>query len=154
MFVAAGIIERVAIATRSGQVVLYQLTDFGRTACLSIGIESGAKPRESLEHRFWINRTAKYFEKKGYDVTHEHPVKGNGTIDILAQKSGEKVAIEIETGKSDIRSNLQNIMKGTFNRTILVATTGKTMTACKKVIDSMKEKDLGKIKLLCWLDIP
>ncbi len=151
---AAGIIERIAIATRYGQVVLYQLTDFGRTACSSIGVEPGAKPRESLEHRFWINRTARHFEKQGYEVTYEHPVKGNGAIDILAQKPGVQVAIEIETGKSDIKSNLQNIIKGNFDRTVLVATTGDAVSTCQKAIDAMNEKDSKKIELLSWLDIP
>ena len=141
-------------ATRSGQVVLYQLTDFGRTACSSIGIEPGTKSRESLEHRFWINRTAKHFEKKGYEVTYEHPVIGNGAIDILAQKPGVQVAIEIETGKSDIKSNLQKMLKGNFDRTILVATTGIAVESCQKVIDSMKDKEINKIELLSWLDIP
>ena len=141
-------------ATRSGQVVLYQLTDFGRTACSSIGIEPGTKSRESLEHRFWINRTAKHFEKKGYEVTYEHPVKGNGAIDILAQKPGVKIAIEIETGKSDIKSNLQNILKGNFDQTILVATTGIAVETCQRVIDSMKDKEIQKTELLSWLDIP
>ena len=134
-------------ATRSGQVVLYQLTDFGRSACSSIGVDPGAKSHESLEHRFWINRTAKHFEKKGYEVTYEHPVKGNGAIDILAQKPGVQVAIEIETGKSDIKSNLQKMLKGNFDRTILVATTGIAVESCQKVIDSMKDKEINKIEL-------
>ena len=87
---AVAIIEAVTIATRSGQVVLYQLTEFGRTICHSAGIDPGPRSRESLEHRFWVNQTAGYFEKKGYEVTREHPVKGNGAIDILAVRPGEK----------------------------------------------------------------
>ena len=86
------IIKAVTIATRSGQVVLYELTDFGRTVCSSAHIEIKAKPCESLEHRYWVRQTAKYFEKRGYDVKHEHPVKGNGAIDILAQRGGRRIA--------------------------------------------------------------
>ena len=134
--------------------MLYQLTDLGRTVCSSIAVEPGAKPRESLEHKFWVNRTAKQFEKKGYDVTYEHPVKGNGAIDILAHKPGEKVAIEIETGKSDIKSNLQNIAKADFDRTMLVATNGIAVESCQKVINVMKDIEIKKIELLSWLDIP
>ena len=89
----AGIIEPVAIATRSGQVMLYQLTDHGRTVCKQVGIDPGPAPREGLEHRYWVKRTAEHFEKKGYDVTKEHPIKGNGAIDILSERPGERVAV-------------------------------------------------------------
>jgi predicted RecB family endonuclease len=33
----------------------------------------------------------------------------NGAIDILVEEPGEKVAVEIETGKSDIKKNLNKI---------------------------------------------
>lgn len=48
----AGVIEAVTAATRSGQVVLYQLTDIGRRVCEMEGINPGRVPRERLEHRF------------------------------------------------------------------------------------------------------
>ena len=149
---SAGIIEAVTIATRSGQVVLYQLTDFGRTVCSSVGISSGPRARESLEHSFWVNRAAKYFEKKAYDVSCEHPVKGNGAIDILAERHGERVAIEVETGKSNVKGNLDKIKNAGFDRIILVATSPVAATACQKAIDS-SEEDKSRIEQLSWLDI-
>lgn len=48
----ACIIEAVAIATRSGQIILYQLTDHGRTVATSLGVDPGPQPRASLEHRY------------------------------------------------------------------------------------------------------
>jgi len=150
---AAGIIEAVNIATRSGQVVLYQLTDLGRNVCSTTEIALPPKSHESLEHRYWISKTAEYFEKKGYEVIREHPVKGNGAIDLLAKKLDEQVAIEIETGKSNVKSNLKNIAKGNFTRTVLLATSGTAVTACQKAIKSMRKSDSPKIELLSWLDI-
>ena len=70
------------------------------------------------------------------------------------QESGEQVAVEIETGKSDIKSNLKNIAKGNFDLTVFVATTGDAITACQRAIDSIKGKNIKKIELLSWLDIP
>ncbi len=150
---SAGIIERVTIATSSGQVVLYQLTDLGRTVSKSSGIDPGPKPRASLEHKFWINKTAEHFTGKNYEVTREHPVKGNGAIDILAQKPGEKIAVEVETGKSDIKTNLKNIKNADFTRTILVATSGDAVSACQKAIDSTAKTKTMKIELYTWLDV-
>ena len=149
---AAGIIEAVTIATRSGQVVLCQLTDFGRTVCSSAGIEPGPRPRESLEHSFWVKRAAAFFEQKGYEVVYEHAIKGNGAIDILAQRPGERVAVEVETGKSDVKGNLEKIRNVGFDRIVLIATSPAAATVCQKVIDS-NPVDKSRIEQISWLDI-
>jgi len=152
-FTAGGIMEAVTIATRSGQVVLYQLTEFGRAVCHYVGIDPGTKPRESFEHRFWVDQAARHFEKNGYEVTMEHPVKGNGAIDILATKPGEKVAVEIETGKSDIKKNLNKIKNAGFDRIVLVATSPVAVAGCQKSIESIERSESTKIEQYSWLDI-
>jgi hypothetical protein len=150
---SAGIIERVSIATRSGQVVLYQLTDIGRNVCSSHNIDSGHKPRESLEHKFWVHKIAKHFKKKSYEVKCEHPVRGNGAIDILAKSPGEKIAVEVETGKSDIKENLNKITSAGFDRIVLFATSPVAVAACQKAVDSSKKGQSQSVELLNWLDI-
>ncbi len=150
---SAGIIAPVTIATRSGQVVLYQLTDLGRSVCSSAGLKAGPRPRESLEHSFWISRTVKHFSSKGYDVSCEHPVKGNGAIDILARKGGIQIAVEVETGKSNIRANLNKIKNAGFDRIILVATSPTAVTACQKAIDSTERNQSPQIEQLTWFDM-
>jgi Holliday junction resolvase-like predicted endonuclease len=150
---AAGIIEPVTIATRSGQVVLYQLTDLGRSACSSAGIKIGSRPRESLEHAFWVNRAAKYFQAKGYEISYEHPVKGNGAIDLLAEKSGQKIAVEVETGKSNIKANLAKIKNAGFDRIVLVATSPAAVTACQKAVDSTERNQSPQIEQFTWFEL-
>ncbi len=149
---AAGIIEAVTIATRSGQVVLYQLTGFGRTVCSAAGVDPGPTPRVSLEHAFWVRKAAAFFEQKGYDVVCEHPIKGNGAIDLLASRPGEQVAVEIETGKSDIKGNLEKIRKAGFDRIVFIATSPAAVTTCQKAIDSHPQ-DKSRIEQLSWLDL-
>ena len=150
---AAGIIEPVTIATRSGQVVLYQLTEAGRSACFSAGIKTGPRPRESLEHAFWINRAAKYFQAKGYEISHEHPVKGNGAIDLLAEKSGQRIAVEVETGKSNIKANLAKIKNAGFDRIVLVATSPAAVTACQKAVDSTESNQSPQVEQFTWFEL-
>ena len=150
---AANIIEAVPIATRSGQVVLYQLTDFGRSLCASVNIDPGPKPQESLEHRYWIKRAAEHFERKGYEITKEHPIKGNGAIDILAEKPGNRIAIEVETGKSDIKANLSKVGDAGFDRIFLIATSPAAVSACSRAMDGMEKDYSPKAELLTWLDI-
>jgi len=150
---SAGIVEAVTIATRSGQVVLYRLTDFGRSVCSSAGIYPEPRARESLEHSFWVNRAARYFEKKSYDVACEHPVKGNGAIDILAQRPGERIAVEVETGKSNVKTNLNKVRNAGFDQIVLVATSPAAVSACQKAIDSVERDGSFRIEQLTWLDI-
>ena len=145
----AGLIEAVAIPTRSGQVVLYQLTDAGRIVCADVGIDAGPTPRVSLEHRFWAHRAADMFDDRGFEVTHEYAVQGNGTVDVLAERPGERIAIEIETGKSDIANNIIKLAPAGFDRIILVATSPTAVTACQAAI----AKADANVELLTWLDI-
>ena len=150
---AAGIIKAVTIATRSGQVVLYELTDPGRSVCSSAHIEIGPRPRESMEHRYWVRQTSKCFEKQGYQITCEHPIKGNGAIDILAQRHGKRTAVEVETGKSNIIANLAKTEGAGFDRIVFVATSATAVSACQKAIEAMEPSKSGRIELLNWLDI-
>ena len=150
---SAGIIESAAIATRSGQVVLYQLTDLGRSACSAAGIKPGPRSRESLEHSFWASRAARHFEREGYDISREHPVKGNGAIDLLAEKGGTRVAIEVETGKSNIKVNLNKIKNAGFDRIVLVATCPAAVVACQKAVDSTERDQSPQIEQLSWFDL-
>ena len=149
----AGIIEPVTIATRWGQVVLYQLTEVGRSSCAPVGIDPGPRPRTSLEHSFWVRKAADHFEQKGYELTAEHVVRGNGAVDLLAVRPGERVAIEVETGKSDIKANLENADAADFDRVVLVATSPAAVTACQKVIDRFEQDAKGSVELMTWLDL-
>ena len=149
----AGHIESVAIATRSGQVVLNQLTDDGRALCSSLGIDAGPRPRTSLEHAYWALNAAEHFERKGYEVLHEYAVKGNGTIDLLAERPGERVAVEIETGKSDIKGNLTKLRGCEFDQIVVIGTSPTAVTACQRAMDTIQDSEAQTVKLLTWLDI-
>lgn len=146
---SAAVIEAVALATRWGQVVLYELTDHGRVLCDAAGIDPGLRPRASLEHRFWVMKAAEHFEKTGYVIGHEHVIDGNGAVDLVAQRPGERLAVEVETGKSDIMANLQKVQAAGFDRIILLATSPTAMAACQRAIDAAKTPS---VELRSWLD--
>lgn len=149
----AGVIEAVPVATRSGQVVLYQLTDCGRSVCSDVGVDPTPRAHPSLEHRFWVRRTVEYFEEKGYDVTREYSVSGNGVIDLLVERPGERIAVEIETGKSDIKENIAKLCSADFDRIILIATSPAAVDACQKAIDTADPGSRPAVELLTWLDV-
>ena len=42
-------------------------------------------------------------------------IADNGTVDLLAQRPNQRVAVEIETGKSDVKENLAKTLKAGFD---------------------------------------
>ena len=94
-------------------------------------------------------KAAEYFEKAGYVLGHEHVIDGNGAVDLVAQRPGERVAVEVETGKSDIMANLEKVQAAGFDRIILLATSPTAMAACQKAIDAAKTPS---VELRSWLD--
>jgi hypothetical protein len=150
---AAGIIEAVPLATRTGQVMLFELTDPGRQICNDIGVDPGTPPRASLEHQFWAHRVARQYENAGYQVALEHAVAGNGIVDVIAERAGERLAIEIETGKSDIKMNIEKTRLSGIDRVILVATSPSAVSACQRALDSVPREARQTVELLTWLDV-
>jgi hypothetical protein len=148
---AAGLIEAVAIATRSGQVVLYQLTDTGRTACGHLDIDPGPPPRASLEHSYWADRLSEHFENQGYHVSREHAIPGDGVVDLVAENDRERVAIEVETGKSDIAQNVRKLAGAPFDRVVILATSPAAMEACQRAFALCGEP--LHAQLITWVDL-
>lgn len=150
---AAGLIEADSIATRSGQVVLYQLTDAGRTTCERLGIDPGPQPRASLEHSYWADRLSAHYEARGLRVTMEQAVPGDGVVDLVAENDRERVAIEVETGKSDVAENVRKLRGAGFNRVVLFATSPTAVEACRRAIDAEMADNQHTVQLLTWLDV-
>ena len=133
--------------------MLYQLTDHGRSVASSLGIDSGSPPRASLEHTFWARKVAQQFERDGFNVSYEQPVIGNGVVDVVAGRSDERVAIEIETGKSDITGNLAKLRGRGFDRVVLGATSPAAVSACRHAIARVGAYADVTVELMSWLDV-
>lgn len=150
---STGLIDAVPIATRSGQVVLCELTDHGRAIAESQGIDPGPPPRAGLEHRYWVSRVAAQFEHQGYDIVIEHHIPGDGHVDLAASRPGERLAIEVETGKSNIPANLDKLRGAGFDRVILVATSPSAVGACQKALRACTDDHPCPVELMTWLDV-
>lgn len=114
--VACGLLSCSAIPVGRTRRLVLQPTRYARNA-LGLG---GTCSLESVAHRFWARYYADRFRAEGYLVETEAPRIG-GRVDVLAKKGNERVAIEIETGKSDYVGNTLNCLESGFDRVILVA---------------------------------
>ena len=83
-----------------------------------------------IEHQYWKEKIADKLRERGYTVQDEHPLGNGKTVDLVARRNGRKIAIEIETGKSDAAANVQKCLDASFDLVLSVATSGhvKRMT--------------------------
>lgn len=102
------------------------------------GLATGPQ-RGSDQHYFWQHYWADRLRREGYRVTVEAPRVG-GRVDVLAEKAGERVGGEIETGKSDVVRNVENCQRSGYGRIFVVA---KDAKALRKV-----KGELGQAELL------
>lgn len=74
------------------------------------------------EHEHAKAQVAQHLQAQGYKVTKEFHLPGEGRIDVVGERGPERVAVEVETGKSDIEANLAKLEKSHANRAIAVPT--------------------------------
>ncbi len=108
------------------------LTDRGRQA---LGLDSNTSYRfGGSEHRYWVERIAEHLRACGYTVEKEAPTDNGGFVDIVASRDGHTVAVEIETGNSDVRSNIEKCMAERFDDIIIATTSSAAHDAVTRMI--------------------
>lgn len=102
-----GYLVPVAIATPEGRVVLLELSDTARVWLARRRIKS-APINGSLLHAYWQARVARELERVGFTVELEYKRNGHA-FDVYGERGGVTVLVEVETGKSSVRANLEQL---------------------------------------------
>ena len=139
-----GWLEDQVVELGKTRKVLLRLTKTGKEA---LGLDGKTPERASLVHEYWKRFYAQRFKEQGYKVCIEAPRK-SGNVDLLASKEGESIAIEIETGKSDIIRNVKQDLLSGFDKVLVVAVDKK---ALGKVERELAREGLiidGKVEIL------
>jgi hypothetical protein len=127
------LLEPVEVSTRTGRVVLLILTKLSAKLLKERGYEfNNTIPKEYLNHEFWKHKAADYYSILGYEVFIEKRV--NGYTDLVIEKDGTKAAVEIETGKSDWRKNVQKNLEAGYQTIFIFATNEKAFSKIQKAI--------------------
>lgn len=115
------LIVPVKIPTRSGAVVLLELANLGRSLLRQYRVDvPNGSPYGGLEHEYWKNTIATALEQRGHRVQLE---LGDGhRTDLIATKDGATWAVEIETGKSDWKGNIQKNRLQGHDKILILAT--------------------------------
>jgi hypothetical protein len=120
---AKGLIEQEKVSVPNGSVTLLKVTEKGRGLLASQGVEVKALPKNaSLEHEYWKKLVAEEYRGKGYTVEEEVPIGEGKAVDLVVTKEGKRIAIEIETGKSDVEGNVRKCKEVGFDEIIVIPT--------------------------------
>jgi len=123
--------EKINLGKGKSPFQPYLLTDTG----LKKYGKQRIKGKGSIKHAFWQSRCAKYFQIRGYETEIEYFFEnGLSSVDVVAKKGNERIAIEIELNKTDhIRQNILKCLNTDFSL-IIIAVYGVSM---KKYVENM-----------------
>ena len=124
--------------------VLLGLAKEGKQA---LGLGARTPERASLVHEYWKRFYAQRFQEQGYKVQMEAPRK-SGNVDVLAVKDGESVAVEIETGKSDIVKNVKQDLLSGFDKVLVVATDEKALEKVEQKLAQEGLLGIGRVEVV------
>ena len=87
----------------------------------ALNLDTTSPQHGSIAHEYWKRFYAQRFREHGYEVEFEVP-RISGRVDVVAKKENEKIAIEIETGKSNFIRNVQQDLAAKYNKVLIIAT--------------------------------
>lgn len=134
--IARGWLEPLVVPHGRTRKLLLRLSKQGKEA---LGMETLNGHNQSLAHEYWKRFYARRYAEAGYRVHVEAPY-GDGRADVLAYKDKEIIAVEIETGMSDVVANVKRDLRTGCSKVVVIATDEKAMEKL--------ERELGKEALL------
>lgn len=144
------LIDNEEIPTKSGRVVVLKLTKEGKLLFNKPILNKQSDIREGgITHEYWKNKYAEILRNKGFDITFEKPIGEGKTVDVVATKIHKKIAIEVETGRSDILSNINKCLQAKFDKIIVVAINERIESKIKSLLEDNDLHQNPKIIVSC-----
>jgi predicted RecB family endonuclease len=113
--------------------------DEGKRAIPDVNVEKVFHKSGSWEHEYWKQKVGEHYRRQGYEVTFEYKIGDGKSVDLVAEKDGKRIAVEIETGKSDALYNVRKNLHAGFDEIIVVALNEKSR--------EMMNAEFGKLDL-------
>jgi len=145
---AQGWLEDETIDIGQTRKIILRLTKQSKDA---LGLDNIEPEYGSITHEYWKRFYAQRFNEQGYHVEFEVP-RQSGRVDVVAKKDSKKIAIEIETGKSDFVRNVQQDLATKYNKVLVVAT---DKSAFEKIEEKLAQTGLlipGRVDLILRSD--
>ena len=144
------LISTEEIPTKSGRVVILKFSKTSNLSTTQIKDTTQSDLRQGgITHEYWKMKYAEKFRQIGYQVQLETPIGEGRSVDFTAKKNNFKIAVEIETGKSDILANIKKCLSAKFDRIILVGTNEKSEEKIRQILKENKLDTISKIDVYC-----
>jgi len=140
-----GVLSFEFVSFDKGRIKVLCLTRKGREV---LGYDAVRSTRHGgIEHQYWKEKVAAKLRECGYTVREEYPIGNGRTVDLVAQKDGKRIAIEIETGKSDAVANIRKCLDAGFEMVVSVATTDAVKDAIAQRVGAFG-KNKTRVKII------
>ena len=136
-------IKHLIINTQNQNWIKSQTVDLGQTrkVCLRLtkqakkllNIDTDIPQHGSIVHEYWKRYYAQRFKEQGYKVELEVP-RLSGRTDVVVSKDNRRIAVEIETGKSDFIRNIRQDLTAKYDKIIVVATNKTAFAKIEKAL--------------------
>jgi predicted RecB family endonuclease len=88
------------------------------------------------EHEYWKLRVAAQLRSSGYEVAVDEPIGGGETIDLVATRNTERLAVEIEAGMSDVLAHVRRCVAAGYASIHILATRSAVASQLRRVLHS------------------
>lgn len=129
-------LEEQTVELGQTRKVVLRVTQQAREA---LKLDTSEPHHGSIMHEYWKRYYAQRYREQGYQIQFEVP-RNTGRVDVVATMNSERIAIEIETGKSNYMRNIRQNLAAKYDKIVVVATDKK---AFKRI-----ERDLAQVGLL------
>ncbi|OVE80174.1 hypothetical protein BVY01_00680 [bacterium I07] len=127
------LIKGIPIIIKKGKIMLLELTKTGWEELQNLNGKLIQKKRTGgAIHEYWKEQIERFYRNRGLKVIKEIPVNGGKTADLCVLNKGKRIAIEIETGKSDFIGNIKKDLKAGFDEVVSVAVDENVLERIKK----------------------
>jgi len=144
-----GLISWRTLSTRKGRLKILVLTDKGKKEIPDVRIEKVFYKKAGWEHEYWKHKVGEYYRKRGYKISYEYRLNGGRSVDIVVEKDGKRIAVEIETGRSDAVYNVRKALEAGFDEVVIVVIDEKVKIELDQFIARNEDLFKGKnVKVL------
>jgi len=134
------------VSIPEGRVRFIQITEQGIEVLAKLGFEYRLGRRGGPEHEYWKHRVAESLRRAGFVVQIEYGLGDGQSIDLVAKKDEAVIAVEIETGKSEVERNISRDLKLNFNEVICFALASEIPSCLSTLFPN--ELAVGKLRNL------
>lgn len=124
--VLKGLLNSFNIPIHGSHIRMLELTPSGNNAINKI--PSKTDRFGGPEHRFWVETIVAKLTKSGYQAKREYPIGNGKSVDILVSVGDKRIGIEVETGKSDFKSNIRKCLESGIDKVLVAPTRSSVYT--------------------------